>query len=48
MSEAGSTCAKLVCLTDVMATVAEIVGFTLPPNAAEDSFSFLPALQGII
>ncbi|MHC4911500.1 MAG: sulfatase-like hydrolase/transferase, partial [Planctomycetota bacterium] len=37
---------KLVCLTDVMATAAEITGFKLPPNAAEDSISFLPALKG--
>jgi len=44
--KAGSSSDKLVCLTDVMATVAEIVGFKLPPDAAEDSLSFLPALEG--
>jgi len=44
--EAGSTCHSLVCLTDVMATLANVVGFALPPNAAEDSLSFLPALKG--
>jgi len=44
--EAGSTCKRLVCLTDIMATVGEIVGFQLPANAAEDSMSFLPALKG--
>jgi len=37
---------QLVCLTDFMATAAEIVGAKLPDNAAEDSFSFLPALLG--
>lgn len=37
---------QLVCLTDFMATAAEIVGAELPENAAEDSFSFLPALLG--
>ena len=42
----GSTCDRLVCLTDVMATVAEIIGFTLPPHAAEDSFSFSATLSG--
>jgi choline-sulfatase len=44
--KAGSRSAWLVCLTDIMATVAQIVGFKLPPNAAEDSLSFLPALRG--
>lgn len=44
--KAGSYCDKLVCLTDVMATAAEITGFKLPPNTAEDSISFLPALKG--
>jgi arylsulfatase A-like enzyme len=44
--KAGSYSDKLVCLTDVMATAAEITGFKLPPNAAEDSISFLPVLKG--
>ncbi|MEQ1830504.1 MAG: arylsulfatase [Pirellula sp.] len=35
-----------VCLTDVMATCAEIIGAKLSTNAAEDSFSFLPVLTG--
>ncbi|MCA9135567.1 MAG: arylsulfatase [Planctomycetales bacterium] len=42
----GSTSSQLTSLTDVMATVAEIVGATLPDDAAEDSFSMLPALLG--
>ena len=33
-------------MTDVFATVAEIVGKELPNNAAEDSFSLLPLLRG--
>ena len=41
----GSTCSQLISLTDVMATAAEIVGTTLPDNAAEDSFSLLPCLR---
>jgi arylsulfatase A-like enzyme len=36
----------LVCLTDVFATVAEIVGRPLKDNEAEDSFSFRGALKG--
>lgn len=42
----GRTSAQLVCLTDFMATAADIVDVKLPDNAAEDSFSFLPALLG--
>jgi arylsulfatase A len=36
----------LVCLTDVFATCAEIVGSKLSDAAGEDSFSFLPVLTG--
>ncbi len=42
----GSTCDELVSLVDFMATAADIVGATLPANAAEDSVSILPALLG--
>ena len=35
-----------VCLTDIMATVADIIGFDLPDHAAEDSTSLWPALRG--
>ncbi len=35
-----------MCLTDLMATAAEITGYKLPNNAAEDSYSMLPALEG--
>lgn len=35
-----------VCLVDFMATVAEIIGYKLPDNAAEDSVSLLPAFLG--
>jgi arylsulfatase A-like enzyme len=40
----GQTTTQLTCLTDFTATAAEIIGTTLPDNAAEDSFSFLPTL----
>ena len=44
--QAGSVQREIVCLTDVFATMAEIVGKDLPQDAAEDSFSFLNALLG--
>jgi arylsulfatase A-like enzyme len=37
---------QLICLTDLMATCAEIIGRRLPDDAGEDSVSLLPALQG--
>ncbi len=43
---AGSLQDETVCLTDVFATLAEIVGRDLPETAAEDSFSFLSLLRG--
>jgi arylsulfatase A len=43
---ANKTSEELTSLTDVMATVAEIVGTNLPNDAAEDSFSMLPVWQG--
>ena len=42
----GGVCGQLVHQADLMATVAEIVGATLPADAGEDSFSLLPALKG--
>ena len=41
---AGSRSNQLVCLNDLLATCAELVGDKLPDDAGEDSFSFLPAL----
>jgi arylsulfatase A-like enzyme len=43
---AGATSNQLTSLTDVMATIAAIVGTDLPENAAEDSFNMLPAWLG--
>ncbi len=47
--KAGSTSAETICTTDLFATLADLLGQskTIPVSAAEDSFSFLPALQGI-
>ncbi|WP_375582609.1 arylsulfatase [Cyclobacterium xiamenense] len=42
---AGTVSDQLVCTTDLMATVAEILDKSLPEDAAEDSFSFLPTLM---
>lgn len=44
--KAGSSSDQLTCLTDLMATCADITGAKLPPNAGEDSVSILPALLG--
>lgn len=42
----GSSSDQMVCLTDVMATLAAITGAELPRDAAEDSFNLLPVLEG--
>jgi arylsulfatase A-like enzyme len=42
----SSTCDQLVHHADLIATLAEIWGTALPPEAGEDSFSFLPLLKG--
>lgn len=42
----GSTSGQLVCLNDIARTCADIAGVAVPDQALEDSFSFLPALQG--
>lgn len=42
----GKVSSELTSLTDVMATVAGIIGEKLPDNAAEDSFNMLPAWFG--
>ncbi|MGE3317265.1 MAG: sulfatase-like hydrolase/transferase, partial [Planctomycetaceae bacterium] len=44
--KAGSVSDELHCLTDLLATSAEITGAQLPDNCAEDSVSFLAALDG--
>jgi len=43
---AGTTGGETVCLGDVLATLARILGATLPEGAGEDSFDMLPALLG--
>ncbi len=43
---AGSINHNVICLNDLFATCADILGADLPANAAEDSVSILPALMG--
>jgi arylsulfatase A-like enzyme len=42
----GGTCGRLVSLTDLMATAADLLGAKLPDSAGEDSVSLLPLLRG--
>jgi arylsulfatase A len=42
----GSVSNQLLSLTDVMATCAAVVDAELPNDAAEDSYNFLPVLEG--
>ena len=42
----GTTCKQLICLTDLFATVADIVGADVPTGSCEDSVSIMPALFG--
>ena len=44
--EPGSSSDQTMCLTDIMATCAAIVGTTLPDDSAEDSYNLLPVLLG--
>ncbi len=42
----GSQNDQLICLTDLLATTAEILGVKIPAGSGEDSVSFLPAMRG--
>lgn len=42
----GVTSKELICLTDVLATVAAVVDAKLPDDAGEDSYNLLPVLRG--
>ncbi|HET6879968.1 MAG TPA: arylsulfatase [Pirellulales bacterium] len=43
---AGGQSNQLICLTDLMATLADVIDVQLPEGAGEDSISILPALLG--
>ncbi len=42
----GRKSVKTVSLNDIMATMADILGYELPADAAEDSYSMLPIITG--
>lgn len=41
-----SECSETICQTDIFETLAQIVHYQVPDDAAEDSFSLLPLLKG--
>ena len=43
---AGKTEPEIICLTDLMATIANLTGYKLPNESAEDSYDIGPALFG--
>jgi arylsulfatase A-like enzyme len=44
--EKKSVTEQTICFTDILATLAEVVGAELPEGAGPDSYSFLPVLLG--
>ena len=44
--KAGSTCGELICFTDIMETLASLLGEKLQTDAGEDSFDISPLLRG--
>jgi arylsulfatase A-like enzyme len=46
VAKAGSVSDRTISFTDLLATLADVVGTELPAGAGPDSFSFLPALKG--
>jgi arylsulfatase A-like enzyme len=46
VAKPGSVSTEIICQTDLMATVASIVGAKLPADAGEDSFDYSPVLRG--
>ena len=44
--QAGSSCGELICFSDMMATIASLLGEKLPSYAGEDSFDVSPLLRG--
>ena len=45
--EKGSVSDEVICTTDLMATCADIVGYTLPDNEGEDSYSLVPVFEQV-
>jgi arylsulfatase A-like enzyme len=44
--QAGSSCDELICFSDMLATIAALLGEKLPDDAGEDSFDISPLLRG--
>ena len=44
--KAESITKQTICLTDLMATFANLTGTTVPPKTAEDSYNIMPILLG--
>src|SRR5262249_39395653 len=44
--QAGTSSKEIICLTDLLATAAALVGAKLPVDAGEDSFDISPVLLG--
>jgi arylsulfatase A-like enzyme len=42
---AGKSSSETICLTDILATTAAVVGHDLPRDAGEDSYNILPVLK---
>jgi len=43
--KAGTKSNQTICITDVMATLADLTGYSMKENEGEDSFSFLPVMH---
>ncbi|MFO7669466.1 MAG: arylsulfatase [Bacteroidales bacterium] len=39
---------RIICFTDVLATLSDVTGVALPEGAGPDSYSFLPELLGVL
>lgn len=46
LTKAGKRRSEVICVSDIMATLADYFSVEFPDNSAEDSVSFLPALRG--
>jgi arylsulfatase A-like enzyme len=39
---------RVICFTDILATLSDVTGVALPEGAGPDSYSFLPELLGVL
>tara|TARA_Y100001978_G_C23416451_1_gene301667 strand:+ start:161 stop:388 length:228 start_codon:yes stop_codon:yes gene_type:complete len=45
LTKAGKRRSEVICVSDIMATLADYFSVEFPDNSTEDSISFLPALR---